>query len=73
MAEIIEDLIDVLSAEDQDFWESLGDTGLVVRPFADLGELRYIRFSALGTDWTLVAANDVDSVRVAERFAAPPK
>ncbi len=70
VAEIIEDLIDVLSAEDQDFWESLGDTGLVVRPFADLGELRYIRFSALGTDWTLVAANDVDSVRVAERFAA---
>ena len=53
--EIIEGAIDVLSAEDQDFWESLGDTGLVVRPFADLGELRYIRFSALGTDWTLIA------------------
>ena len=70
VAEMIEDVIDVLSAKDQDFWESLGDIGLVARPFADLGELRYIRFSALGTDWTLVAANDIASVRVAERFAA---
>ena len=26
--------------------------------------------SALGTDWTLVTANGIDSVRLAERFAA---
>ena len=44
--------------------------GLVARPFADLGELRYIRFSALGTDWTLVTTNDIDSGRAAERFAS---
>lgn len=67
---IINDAIKVLSVEDKDFWESFGDKGLVARPFADLGDIRYIRFRALGNDWTLVTTNDFDSVRVAERFAA---
>ena len=67
---IIEDAINALNAQDEAFWESFGDIGLVARPFADLGEVRYIRFSALGTDWTLAAANEIDSVRIAERFAA---
>ena len=48
----------------------VGDRGLVGRPFSDLGDLRYIRFSALGTDWSLIAENDTESVLVAERFAA---
>ena len=67
---IIEGAMDVLNENDKDFWESFGDVGLVARPFADLGDVRHIRFSALGTDWTLIAANDLDSVRQAERFAA---
>ena len=68
--ELIEGAIDVLKGKDKDFWESFGDRGLAARPFADLGDVRYIRFSALGTDWTFIAANDVDSVRAVERFAA---
>ena len=60
----------MLKTKDKGFWESFGDVGLVARPFADLGEVRYIRFSALGTEWTLASANDIASVRVAERFAA---
>ena len=68
--EIIADAVNVLDGEDKDFWESVGDKGLVARPFSDLGEVQNIRFSALGTDWSLVAANDIDSVRAAERFAA---
>ena len=68
--EVFEGAIDVLDANDKDFWESFGDRELVARPFADLGELRYIRFSALGTDWTLVTTNDIDSGRAAERFAS---
>ena len=52
------------------FWESFGDDGLVARPFADIGGVRYIRFSALGTDWTLATTNDIESGRMAERFAA---
>ena len=68
--EIIGDAVNVLNSEDKKFWQSFGDTGLVARPFADVGEYRYIRFSALGTDWTLVTANDIDSVRMAERFAS---
>ena len=68
--DVVEDVIDVPNSVDEDFWESFGNSELVARPFADLGEVRYIRFSALGTDWTLVAANDIDSVRAAERFAA---
>ena len=69
-AGIIEEALDQVNPKDQHSWESFGDTKLVARPFADLGGVRYIRFSALGTDWTLVAANNIDSVRVAERFAA---
>ena len=68
--EIIADAANVLDGEDKDFWESVGDKGLVARPFSDLGEVQNIHFSALGTDWSLVAANDIDSVRAAERFAA---
>ena len=71
--EVIEGAIDMLGANDKDFWESLGDRDFVARPFADLGETRYIRFSALGTDWTLTTANDIDSGRAAERFAAAAK
>ena len=68
--ELMEGAIDVLVGKDKDFWESFGDRGLAARPFADLGDVRYIRFSALGTDWTLIANNDIESVRAAERFAA---
>ena len=68
--EVIEGAVDSLNAGDRDFWESFVDIGLLDRPFADLGDLRYIRFSALGIKWTLIAANDTESVREAERFAA---
>ena len=68
--EIIEDAVDALSSKDRDYWESFGGTELVGRPFSDLGNVRYILFSALGTDWTLTTVNDIDSVRLAERFAA---
>ena len=68
--EIIEYTINPVNSKANDYWESFGTTELVARPFADLGDVRYIRFSALGTDWTLVTANDIDSVRLAERFAA---
>ena len=68
--DIIEETINVLNSKDKDYWESIGATELVARPFADLGEVRYILFCALGTDWILATANDIDSVRLAERFAA---
>ena len=68
--EAIEEAIGQMQAEDEDSWKSFGDVGLVARPFADIGEVRYIRFSALGTHWTLVTTNDLESVRLAERFAA---
>ena len=68
--DLIEDTINTVSLKDTDYWESFGTNELVGRPFADLGPVRYIRFSALGTDWTLVTANDVESVRLSERLAA---
>ncbi len=67
---IIADTANILDAKDKDSWESVGDKGLVARPFSDLGDLRYIRFSALGTDWSLIAANDIETALMAERFAA---
>ena len=42
---LIKDAINVLNAEDEEFWEYLGDKGLVARPFTDLGGMHYIRFS----------------------------
>ena len=65
---IVEEVIDDLGTADKGFWESLG--GLVARPFADVGDTRYIRFYALGTEWTVIADNDIESAREAERFAA---
>ena len=65
---IVEEVIDEMGTADKGFWESLG--GLVGRPFSDLGDTRYIRFSALGTEWTVIADNDIDSSRKAERFAS---
>ena len=68
--DIVESAIEVLDSEGKDFWESFGATELVARPFADLGNVRHIRFSALGTDWNVVVSNDLDSVRLGECFAA---
>ena len=68
--DIIEDTLDLLKAEDKGYWESFVNIGLVARPFADLGAVRHIRFAALGTDWTLATANDIESIRLAERLAS---
>ena len=68
--EFMADAVNNLRDEDVDFWASFGDIGLIARPFSDLGKVRHIRFSALGTDWTVLAENDVASARIAERFAA---
>ena len=53
--EFVEAVVGVLDSKDEDYWASFDSTGLVARPFTDLGPVRYIRFSALGTDWTLEA------------------
>ena len=68
--DLIEDTINTVNFKDTDHWESFGANEVVGRPFSDLGQERYICFSALGTDWTLVVANDAESVRLAERLAA---
>ena len=68
--EFIEAVADVLDSKDEDYWASFGSTGLVARPFSDLGPVRYIRFSAFGADWILEVSNDIESVWMAERFAA---
>ena len=68
--EFVEAVADVLDSKDEDYWASFGSPGLVTRPFTDLGPVRYIRFSAFGTDWTLEVSNDIESVWMAERFAS---
>ena len=67
--DLVEHTANAGSPKNEDYWASLGATELVARPFSDLGKVRYIRFSALGLDWTLVTPNDIKSVRLAERFA----
>ncbi len=68
--ELVEEVIHDVGTNDKNSWASFGGKGLVGRPFADLGDTRYIRFSALGTEWTVIANNDIESVLKAERFAA---
>ena len=51
-------------------WGSFLPDVLTSCPLSDLGATRYIRFSALGTDWTVECTNDIGTVRAAERFAA---
>jgi hypothetical protein len=51
-------------------WTRIADEQLLGRPFSDLGRERIIRFAALGTIWTVRAANDVVNSRAAERLAA---
>ena len=68
--ELVEEIISKTNALSEDHWETFATDDLVARPFADLGKVRHIRFSALGTAWTLVTANDFESVCLAERFAA---
>ena len=68
--DVIEDVIDHGLEGVEWSWESLGEGELTSLPFSDCGDTRYIRFAALGTDWTLLTDNDHDSVSVAERFTA---
>ena len=68
--ELIEEVINAGNLRSEEYWESFGIDDLATRPFADLGKVRHIRFSALGTAWTLVTANNFESICLAERFAA---
>ena len=55
---------------DARYWGSIGEGELSNPPFSDVGPIRWMRFSALGTDWTVSTANDDGSVTAAERFVA---
>ena len=68
--EVIDEVIGDRPESDPRSWGSFGEGELSNPPFADLGAIRCIRFSALGTDWTVSTANDDDSVTAAERFTA---
>ena len=67
---LIAEVINHVPGSDGRTWDTFGDGALADPPFSDLGDTRCIRFAALGTKWTLLADNDHNSVRVAERFAA---
>ena len=68
--EVIEGVLETTCPPDRNSWASFGSENHVGPPFSDLGRTRCIRFSALGTDWTLKSDNDVRAARAAERFAA---
>ena len=67
--DVIEEVLDTGRADTHD-WSSFGSEHLASTPFSDLGQCNIIRFSALGMDWTVIAENDLESVRLAERFAS---
>jgi hypothetical protein len=46
------------------------DEQLLGRPLNDAGPTRVIRFSALGTEWTITSSNRLVEARAAERLAA---
>ena len=70
LQDVIDEVLEHGPDSDEWSWGSFGEGELSSPPFSDLGNTRYIRFSALGTDWTLLTANDDHSVGIAERFAA---
>ena len=70
LGELIDGVVDQISDSDEWSWDSFGEDNLSDPPFSDLGHTRRIQFAALGTNWTVTAVNDNDSVRVAERFVA---
>ena len=70
LQDVIDDVLEHGTDRDERSWGSFGEGELSSAPFSDLGHTRCIRFSALGTDWTLLTANDDGSAGMAERFAA---
>lgn len=68
--DVIDAVIDRVQDSTERAWSSFGEGDLNGLPFSDLGNTRYIRFAALGTNWRLLASNDDDSEKVAKRFAA---
>lgn len=56
--------------EDRDPLLARIDEQLLGRPLNDAGNTRVIRFSALGTDWTITSNNRFADARAAERLAA---
>ena len=68
--EIIAGVLETSDASGGSSWLTFGPDELTGAPFSDLGEERWIRFSALGTDWLVKSAIDANSVRGAERFSA---
>ncbi|WP_024821112.1 hypothetical protein [Arthrobacter sp. 31Y] len=57
-------------AFDEDNFAQTSFTELGSLPFSDTGSTRSLTFSALGTHWTIICANDKATVLAAERFAA---
>lgn len=67
---VIDIVLDASQKPIDESWSTFARDELTGPPFSDLGASHCIRFSALGTDWTIRCANDRDSVRGAERLAA---
>ena len=68
--EVIDIVLEEAEKPIEDSWGSFARHELTGPPFSDLGVSHCIRFSALGTEWRIECANNLDSVRAAERFAA---
>ncbi len=68
--EVIDIVLEEAERPFKDSWASFARDELTGPPFSDLGASICIRFSALGTDWRIECANNRDSTRAAERFAA---
>ena len=67
--EAVDEVLDSADPYDEP-WSSFAPEHLTSTPFSDLGETRCIRFSALGTDWSVESRTDIESLRMSERFAA---
>ena len=69
----IEDVIEEIASGDSftlETWHDFLPNHLLGRPFSDLGRERQMRFDALGLQWILEFKNNLETVRIAERFAA---
>jgi tetratricopeptide (TPR) repeat protein len=70
LGEVIEEAEELVPSWSEEEWREQFTSQMQAVPFADAGEMRRIRWSALGIDWEVSAVNTYEHCRAAERFAA---
>lgn len=70
LGEILDEVEDLQAPKSAARWREDCLAQIEAVPYADAGDIRIIRWSALGVEWEITAVNTYSHCRAAERFAA---